>query len=92
MHITGAWIRSGFKARVPDAVQLPQRRARAGESGAVGEETQLGQQPVEGVLRLLNVAPVVGFHERDVVGDAAEHLLDGLDGLTVRPAAQVATT
>ncbi len=71
--------------------QLAQRRARAGEGRAVGEEAQLGQQAVEGVLGRGHVAAVVGFDQSDVVCHAPEHLLDRLGRLAVGAAPQIAT-
>ena len=70
--------------------QLAERRARAGEGGAVGEETQLGQKIVEDLRRPLHVAAVLLFDRRDVAGDAVKHARRRLQKLAVDVPPQVA--
>ena len=69
---------------------MSQGSAGAGESGGVGEETLAGEEVVKAARHVGGIPAPQGFHLGDVGCHAPEHLLDGLRGLLVVVAADVA--
>ena len=70
--------------------KLTEGCARAGEGGAVGEETQLCEQVVKGPGHPLHIVAMFLFHRRNVVGNAIKHAGRRLQQRPVDIPAQIA--